>query len=159
MSKMGSHVPFGHFKHKLWPKKRLKINLTIWLSTTKSPESPWFPYVWHTIGKLSMKATTLAKTSFQSEVYTQSYGPPKLWESELWEFRNSHLGIPGQNDIWVPVPWPNIKYTIRGEVVASPKSKPWWILWIYVCPWFIYAPKCSSYALTNLLLVCVGPCE
>jgi hypothetical protein len=26
MSKMGSHDPFGHLKHKLWPKEKLKIN-------------------------------------------------------------------------------------------------------------------------------------
>ncbi len=29
MSRMGSHDPFGHFKHKLWPKKRLGIKLAI----------------------------------------------------------------------------------------------------------------------------------
>jgi hypothetical protein len=45
MSKMGSHDPFGHFKHKLWPKKRLGIKLTIWFPTTKSWELPRFPYV------------------------------------------------------------------------------------------------------------------
>jgi hypothetical protein len=51
---------------------------------------------------------------------TQSYGPPKSWESQLWEFRDSHLGIPRQNDIWVLVMWPGTKYAIRGKVVASP---------------------------------------
>jgi hypothetical protein len=25
-------------------------------------------------------------------------------------------------------------YTIRGKVVASPKSGPWWILWVGICP-------------------------
>jgi hypothetical protein len=35
--------------------------------------------------------------------------------------------------------------------VASPKFESWWILWVWVCPWFILAPKCSNYALTNLL--------
>jgi hypothetical protein len=45
MSKMGSHDPFGHLKHKLWPKERLEIKLAIWLPTTKSQESPWFPCV------------------------------------------------------------------------------------------------------------------
>jgi hypothetical protein len=29
MSKMGSHDPFGHLKHKLWPKKRSGIKLAI----------------------------------------------------------------------------------------------------------------------------------
>jgi hypothetical protein len=31
----------------------------------------------------------------------QSYGAPKLRESQLYEFRNSHLGVMGQNAIWI----------------------------------------------------------
>jgi len=45
MSKMGSHDAFGHLKHKLWPKERLGVKLVIWLPTTKSQESTWFPCV------------------------------------------------------------------------------------------------------------------
>jgi hypothetical protein len=37
---MGLHDPFGHLKHKLWPKEGLGIKLLIWLPTTKSWESP-----------------------------------------------------------------------------------------------------------------------
>jgi hypothetical protein len=44
-SEMGSHDPFEHLKHKLWPKKRLWIKLTIWFPTTKRQESTWFPRV------------------------------------------------------------------------------------------------------------------
>jgi hypothetical protein len=29
MSKMGSYDPFGHLKHKLWPKEGLGVKLTI----------------------------------------------------------------------------------------------------------------------------------
>jgi len=29
MSKMGSHDPFGHLKHKLWPKEGLGVKLAI----------------------------------------------------------------------------------------------------------------------------------
>ncbi len=45
MSKMDSHDPFGHLKHKLWPKKELGVKLAIWISTTKSQESTRFPCV------------------------------------------------------------------------------------------------------------------
>jgi len=31
MSKMGLHDPFGHLKHKLWPKERSGVKLSIWL--------------------------------------------------------------------------------------------------------------------------------
>jgi hypothetical protein len=45
MFKMGSHYAFGYLKHKLWPKERSGIKLTIWLPTTKSQESTQFPCV------------------------------------------------------------------------------------------------------------------
>jgi hypothetical protein len=61
-------------------------------------------------------------------------------------------GFPsGQNDIWVLVLWLSTEYTIKGKVVASPKSELWWVLWVCVCSWFVRAPKCSNYTLTNLL--------
>jgi hypothetical protein len=45
MFKMGSHHPFGHLKHKLWPKKGLGVKLVVWLPTTKSRELTRFTYV------------------------------------------------------------------------------------------------------------------
>jgi hypothetical protein len=45
MSKMGSHDPFGHLKHKLWPKERSGVKLPIWLPTIKSQESTRFPWM------------------------------------------------------------------------------------------------------------------
>jgi len=56
--------------------------------------------------------------------------------------------------IVVLVPWPSTKYTIRGKVVASPKYRRWWVMWVYVCMWLTRAPKCSNYALTNLFGLC-----
>jgi hypothetical protein len=69
----------------------------------------------------------------------------------LWKFRDSHLGVSGQNDIWVLVSWLGKKYIIRGKVAASLKFGSWWVLWIRVCSWFVRAPKCSNNTLTNLL--------
>jgi hypothetical protein len=34
----GPACPFGHLKHKLWPKERSGVKLAIWLPTTKSRE-------------------------------------------------------------------------------------------------------------------------
>jgi hypothetical protein len=115
--------------------------------------------MWHTLGKLSTKVTTLLQASSQSEVFTQSYVPPKLRESQLWEFRDSHLGVLGQNVIWVLVLWSSTKYSIRGKVVASPKSGPWWVLWVCVCQWLIRAPKCYNYALAAIWFVEVHVCD
>jgi hypothetical protein len=39
----------------------------------------------------------------------------------------------------------------KGEGGGFPKSRLWWVLWVCVCPWFVCAPKCSNYTLTNLL--------
>jgi hypothetical protein len=42
MFKVGSHDPFRHLKHKLWPKEGSWLKLAIWFPTTKSQESPQF---------------------------------------------------------------------------------------------------------------------
>jgi hypothetical protein len=83
---------------------------------------------------------------------------PKSQESQLWEFRDSHLGVSGPKAIWMLVLWLDTEYTTRGKVVVSPKFGPWWILWIRGCSWFIRAAKCSNYALTNLLFGFVHVC-
>jgi hypothetical protein len=49
------------------------------------------------------------------EVCTQSYGPPKSRESQLWEFQVFHLGVPGHNNIWMLGPWPGAKIYYEGE--------------------------------------------
>jgi len=48
-------------------------------------------------------------------------------------------------------PMARYKVYYKASVVASPKFGPWWILWIRVYTWLVHAPKCSTYALTNLL--------
>jgi hypothetical protein len=78
----------------------------------------------HPIEKLLTRATTLLQTSSQLEVYTQSYGPPKSRESQLG-ISGLPLGNPRKNAIWMLVLWLVTKYTIRGKVVASPKSRLW----------------------------------
>ncbi len=105
----------------------------------------------HIVGKLLIRVTTLLYTSFRLEVCTQNYGPPKSQESHLWEFWESHLGVPGQNDIWVLVMRLGTKYSMRGKVVVSLKFGLWWVLWVCVCMWFVCAPKCFNYALINFL--------
>jgi hypothetical protein len=113
-------------------------------------------YCWKTLNT----DTTLLQTSSQSEVYTRSYGALKLWESQLKFFWDSHLGVLGQNAIWMWALRRGIEYTIRGKVVASSKSGPWWVLWIRVCLWFILTPKVLKLC-TNQLVVwfCAGLCE
>jgi hypothetical protein len=95
----------------------------------------------HVFGKLLTRATTLVQTSSQSEVCTRSYSPAKLQDSQPWRFRDSHLGVPGQKAIWMPLLRSGAEYIIWGKVVASLESRPWWILWVQNCPWLVLAPK------------------
>jgi hypothetical protein len=90
----------------------------------------------HTVGKLSTRATTLLQTTLRSKVCSQSYGAPKSRESQLAGFRDSHAGVPRESRerkaIWMWAPWRGPEYTIRGKVVASPKSGPWRVLCVHV---------------------------
>ncbi len=87
----------------------------------------------------------------------------KLWSSKVAKvpiliILGLPLGSSEQNDIRVLAPWPSTKCTIRGKVVASPRSKLWWILWVRVCLWLVRALKCSNYALKKLIVCFVQVC-
>jgi len=142
MSKMASYDLIGHLKHKLWSKERSGIILI----------SLCAGGVRHIVEKLSTRDIILLQTSYWLEVWKQNYGPPKSCESQLWEFRDSQLGVLGQNAIWMLVPKSAIEYIIRGKVVASPKSEPWWVLWVRVCPWHILARKVIQLCINWLIV-------
>ncbi len=58
------------------------------------------------------------------------------------------------------VPWLGIKYTTRGKVMASPKSGPWWVLWVRGRTWLVLAPKVFQLCINQLVIwFCVGACE
>jgi hypothetical protein len=159
MSKVGSHDPFGHLKHKLWLKERSRVKLTIWLPTTKRRESTWFPCdqvacniplksYWQ--GLQLCFRSHLNRRSAHKVIGPQSRGSPNI----------GNLGVLRQNVIWMWALWRGTKYTIRGKVVASPKSGPWWVLWIWVCLWLDLAPKVFLQSINQLLVwFCAGPCE
>jgi hypothetical protein len=61
------------------------------------------------------------------------------FHTKLWPYKVA--GVPRQNVIWMWASWRGTKYIMRGKVVASPKSGPWWVLWVQVCPWLVLTPK------------------
>jgi hypothetical protein len=76
----------------------------------------------------------------------QSHGSPNcgnfgtpIWES--WD-----------NAIWMWPLWRGAKNTIRGKVVGSPKSGPWWILWVQGCPWLVLTPKVPKLCINQLVV-------
>jgi hypothetical protein len=136
MSKMGSYDSFRHLKHKLWPKERPGVKLAIWLPTTKSQESTrftWLQTTCHISLESSRRGLQLCfrphydRRSVEEVMCPQSPGSPR-WQ----DFRTPTRESRERKAIWMQVPWRGTEYTIRGKVVASPKSGPWWILCVCV---------------------------
>ncbi len=93
-------------------------------------------------------------TSFQLEVYTQSYGHPKLRETQFWEFQDFHLGVLRQNDIWVWVPWPHIENTIRERWWLPPSLGHGESCESVFARGSSVHQKCSNHVVTNLFGLC-----
>jgi hypothetical protein len=135
MFKMGSHCPFKHLKHKLWSKDRSGVKLAIWLPTTKSQESTRFPSM-QAYCNISLKrfwqGLQLWFRPHHNQRFTCKVMHPQSCESPNCGFQDSHLGVSRQKAIWMWPPWRAAEYTTRGKVVASPKSGPWWVLWVRI---------------------------
>jgi hypothetical protein len=148
MSKMSLHDPFGYLKYMLWPKKGSGIKLSIFFLIIKSQKLPQFTCI--------QVASYISLESSRWEL--QLCFRPHLNRRSTQEVmglknRGSHnLGILGQNNIWVQASWPGTKNTIRGKVMVSPKSKPWWVLWVHVCLWFVRAPKMLQLCINQLVV-------
>jgi len=135
---MGSHDPFGYLKYKLWPKEGPGVKLPIWLLTSKSQESPkllacrWrATYCWKTLDK---NYNFVLYLTLIGGFHKKVMGFQSCENPHFKNFGTPNLGVPWQNDIWVQGLWLGIENTIRGKVVTSPKSGPWWILWVHVYP-------------------------
>jgi len=137
MSKMGLHGSFGHLKHKLWLKEGPGVKLPgidpIYFAADN---------VRHTVGKISMRATTLLQPHlnqrFSRKVMgLQSRGSPRwrdfktlAWESR--ERKKSHLDVG---------PVEKFRVYYKGEGGGFPQV---WAVVSLVCPcclWFVLAPK------------------
>jgi len=162
MSKMGLHDPFKFLNISYGQKKGWESNCQFDFRPLKVKNRPNFlvcrwraTYGWKAFNKgYNFASGLISIGGLHTKLWLS-----KLRKSQFREFRDSHLGVLGQNVIWVMAPWPGSKYIIRGKVVASPKSEPWWVLWIRVCPWliharpwFILAPKVLQLC-TNQLVV------
>jgi hypothetical protein len=148
MSKMGSHDPFEQFKHKLWPKECSRVKLAIWLPTTKSQKSTQFPYV-QVACDISLKKSWRGLQLFFRHYLNQKsrdkiMGPQNCGSPNLENFKTKwHLGAS---------PMARHRMNYKGEVVASPKSKLWWVLWVWSCPWLIQTPKMLKLCSNQLVL-------
>jgi hypothetical protein len=140
---MGSHCSFGHLKHKLWSKEGPGVELPgvcqFWLPTTRSRESTqntWLQTTCHITLKSSRRELQLCFRPHRNRSSAQEVMRPQSPRSPNWR----DFGTPARESresrerkaIWMQAPWRGTKYTIRGKVVASPKSGPWWVLCVRV---------------------------
>jgi hypothetical protein len=154
---MGSHDPFGHLKHKLWPKEGSIVKLSIWPPITKSHKSTRFPYVQMACNiplESSWRGLQLCFRPHLNRRFAHKVMGPQNCESPIFD------NFLRQNAIWMWASWRGTKYIVRGKVVASPKSRSWWVLWVQICRWIVLTPKVLQLC-TNQLVVwfCADPCE
>jgi hypothetical protein len=131
MFEMSSHCSFGHLKHKLWPKERLRIRLPVWLPTIKSQESTQYTCL-HRVCNIPFESSWQKLQLSSDRTFIEGL-LVKIWGSKVTGIPTwAILGLPRQKVIWMWAPWPAIEYTIKGKVVASPKSGSWWVLCVRV---------------------------
>jgi hypothetical protein len=97
--------------------------------------------VQHTVGKLLTRATTLLQTALRSEVYSQSYGAPKLRESSLAGFWDYHAGVLGEKSHLDVGPVERSRVYYKGEGGGFPQVRAMVSLVCPCCPWLVLAPK------------------
>ncbi len=157
---MGSHDPFGHLQHKLWPKERPGVKLPVWLPTMENKKSTRFPCVqvaWDTPLENSQRGLQLwfklhpNRRSTQEVMSLQNYGSCNFsnFGISIWESRdkmpfecNSHKEVQSilyGGRWWLPL-GPSCGESCESEVTYG-------------------SPQCSNYALTTLCWFCAGPCK
>jgi hypothetical protein len=137
-------------------KKGQKSNCQIWLLTIKSRQSPRFPCI-HVACDILLKKfqwglQLCLRPHLDRRFAQKNYGLTKSRGFQLLEFQDSHLGVSGENDIWVLAPWLSTKYIISGKVVVSPKFGLGWILWVCVYPWLVLTLKTFKLCINQLVI-------
>jgi hypothetical protein len=153
MSKMGSHHPFGRLKHKLCPKERPRVKLTIWLPTTKSWESTQFTYV-------QMACDIPLESSWQGL---------QLFFKPHFNLRSAHkvMGLQShkspnfgrlETKCYLDVgPMERCRVYYKGEGGGFPQVRAMVSLVSLSRSWFVLAPKMLQLCTNHLMLVFCRP--
>jgi len=107
----------------------------------------------HTVGKLSTRATTLLQTAPWCKVWSQSYGAPKLHESQLAQLRDSHSKVLGKKNHLDVGPMERCKVYCKGEGGGFPQVRAVVSLVCPCCSWLILAPKVLQLCTNHLVWV------
>ncbi len=126
--------------------------LGVWISSshlTQSGVATWrVTYHWKTLDE---------GYNFVSDLFSIRRLQKNLWASKVLGVlisRISRLQLGSTGTKWhlVACPLARHKEYYKGEGGGFLKSRPWWILWICVCPWLIRALKVLQLC-TNQLVV------
>jgi hypothetical protein len=144
MSKMGSHGSFGHLKHKLWAKERPGVKLAVWLPTTKSWESTWFPCV------QAMCDILLESSRWGLQLCLRPHCDRRFAQEVV---RPQSRGSPGTKSHLDVAPVERHRVYYKGEGGGFPQV---WAVVSLVCPgclWHVLAPKVLQLCTNHLVLV------
>ncbi len=89
----------------------------------------------------------------------------KLWAPKIVKVRIvgiSKLLLRSPGTKWHLGDGPMAKHKVyyKRKVMASPKSGPWWVLWVRVCPWLVLTPKMFQLCINQLVIwFYASPCE
>jgi len=115
----------------LWPKEGSGVKLPVWLPTRKSQESTWFTWLQRACDILLKSSRQKLQLFFRMHLDLRStrkvMGLQSCGSPNRRDFGTPIRESRERKAIWMYVPWPATEYTIRGKVVASPKSGPWWV--------------------------------
>jgi hypothetical protein len=113
--------------------------------------------VWHIVRKLSTRATTSLWTVPRSKVCSQSYGAPKLQESQLSQFGCSRSGVPGKKSHLDVGPMERCRVYYKGE--GGGFFQVWAVVSLVCpcCPWLVLAPKVLKLCTNHLVWVMCKP--
>jgi len=112
--------------------------------------------VWHIIGNLLTKATTLFHNASRSQVCSQNYGAPKSISQLAW-FRDSHLGVAGEKSHLDVGSVANHRVYYKGEGGGFPQVRVVVSLVCLCCPWLVLAPKVFQLCTNHFVWVVCRP--
>ncbi len=144
---MGSHDPFGHLKHRLWPKESRKSNWQFDYRPLEVKNRPDFltcrwrvTYRWKNLDKgYNFYLYLISIRSFHTKLWA-----PKVARISALGISKLPHGIPGRK--WHLGVGPLARHIIyyKGEGGGFPQSGLWWVSWVRFCSWLVCAPKCSN---------------
>jgi len=153
MSKMALHGRFRHLQHKLWSKEGPRVKLAVWFPTIKSRESTRSRHAQVECNMLLESSRGELQVWFRPHPNWRLGREVMITQSPRSLNRDSfRTPLSRKSAIQMRVSRRVTENNIKGKVVVSPESGPWWVKWVQGCPWLVPTPKVSQ-MWTNLLVV------